>query len=676
MSEVIINYRLQLKGGSFLNIPCAILSPPPTLHSGTSIPLTIGPSLGEGAWGSIFSLHSSDLIPDIVLKQGVVKKDLEIHIIIEALIFTRLYRFSTALHFKALDQDNLMYFFIMSRIKGVNLQQYFSTQNPNIIERLKILIAILNKLKELHQKSYIHGDLKLENIMIFKNEAGEYEINFIDFQHSYRSNKFATVITEDCYYWTANRTFCESKDAPLAHFTQDLFSLFYCLYIYATGYSYDFIYSIVQYAVAEQNLIKNNPYSINLRSNPIRERRLRYEASYFDGITIDSLLVSVRETLNLITTLYESSIFNLIQLLDPSQLKPMLIMLFPEFSPKIDRLPDDFFSALGLELKTILHNLIHVFISLPWRELLTHDIASIKAELATKTEFSNIFHLLTDETLTLLINLAHHHFFLYDQLIDQQTNTQFEDITYTLLLARNSYVTLSALPDELEACPAAILETFSSISIDAIISARLTRNSNLKPLVEFYKYSTTDDFVELLIAVRGAISVFKDNFEKESASFLAIANFMQLALTNKSDFLVAVYQLTEKLPWFEKNLLLASLGIDTKSVINPDYYFLLELLSPEEFCSQVHRELSDITTMPDFRLGFWAYNPYQNLISKLETLSSLNLPKHAFAYCLAYYLSTTIEELNLTNRNKLKSYLHELIVSLKDPPPVLECRPF
>jgi|GEM_PF-554805 serine/threonine protein kinase len=79
-----------------------------------------------------------------------------------------------------LERYNLKFYIFSDFFDGVTLSKYFSKNNPTIEETLKILIIVLGKLKELHEKNIIHGDVSFNNILI-KKSNGKIEIHLIDF---------------------------------------------------------------------------------------------------------------------------------------------------------------------------------------------------------------------------------------------------------------------------------------------------------------------------------------------------------------------------------------------------------------------------------------------------------------------------------------------------------------
>ena len=70
------------------------------------------------------------------------------------------------------------HFFTMDYIYGYNLKQIMNKANISLKDILGICIIILKNLKKIHELGYIYSDIKLENIMIDKNNRKIYLIDF------------------------------------------------------------------------------------------------------------------------------------------------------------------------------------------------------------------------------------------------------------------------------------------------------------------------------------------------------------------------------------------------------------------------------------------------------------------------------------------------------------------
>ncbi|AFS79365.1 putative serine/threonine-protein kinase [Gottschalkia acidurici 9a] len=70
------------------------------------------------------------------------------------------------------------HFFIMDYIYGYNLKQIMTKTNINLKDILGICIIILKNLKKIYELGYIYSDIKLENIMIDKNNRKIYLVDF------------------------------------------------------------------------------------------------------------------------------------------------------------------------------------------------------------------------------------------------------------------------------------------------------------------------------------------------------------------------------------------------------------------------------------------------------------------------------------------------------------------
>ncbi len=108
---------------------------------------------------------------------------------------------------------------IMPLIRGKPALAVFNQRLPAQI--LTNLILLMTKeLMSLHENGVIHGDIKMENILIW--EDGN-EVKFIDFEYSYAvTDPLAVVTSEVCSYWAPERT---NRNTPLIPNTnQDIYS--------------------------------------------------------------------------------------------------------------------------------------------------------------------------------------------------------------------------------------------------------------------------------------------------------------------------------------------------------------------------------------------------------------------------------------------------------------------
>ncbi len=73
------------------------------------------------------------------------------------------------------EDGKIYYFIVIEYIKGENLREYIIKNNLNLKELVGIVIIIGEMINKLHNKGFIFGDLKLENVMIDR-ENGEIKV--------------------------------------------------------------------------------------------------------------------------------------------------------------------------------------------------------------------------------------------------------------------------------------------------------------------------------------------------------------------------------------------------------------------------------------------------------------------------------------------------------------------
>src|SRR3990167_7749255 len=239
-----ITYRLHAHHGGVT---------PFTDSSGESAAIDIfyGAKLGEGSYGRVYRVTYRDQaqasrFPPLVVKEfdfsnrtySYYKKVWAR----EIKVFHRIYGRQPLLYHR-LDDSRGHYKMLMLELPGINLHTYLEENKPAYLERLKILIAILQAVKAMHDKQVIHGDLKAENFHLVQDKnTGEYRIVSLDFGMSYLSTEEATTNHNDCQYWTRDRVFVrEGGRGPIAHPFQDIFSLLYMLCFFEKGFDLNLI---------------------------------------------------------------------------------------------------------------------------------------------------------------------------------------------------------------------------------------------------------------------------------------------------------------------------------------------------------------------------------------------------------------------------------------------------
>ena len=209
------------------------------------IELDYGAQLGTGTYGVVYEAKyrvTQAGQPPLVIKQMELINQEYDTTEIECRSFEIMYGIKPQIYRQQQANGTFTYRMLMLYLPGVSLAKYLSTQKPNYVERLKILIAILNAVKAMHGKGICHGDLKTENINITKDPStGAYGISILDFGMSYPLSGQATTFSEDCEYWSRDRVVPEGNPGPAAHPYQDIFSLIYYLLFFEQGFSYQFL---------------------------------------------------------------------------------------------------------------------------------------------------------------------------------------------------------------------------------------------------------------------------------------------------------------------------------------------------------------------------------------------------------------------------------------------------
>jgi serine/threonine protein kinase len=106
-------------------------------------------------------------------------------------------------------------------------------------KRIIVLLTVANSLKLLHQSDIVHGDLKPDNILINKTEAGMYVAKLIDFDSSYFSKKPPAEVVGDPVYYSPELGFYiefpEKRNPRDLQIQSDIFALGLIYHQYLTG---------------------------------------------------------------------------------------------------------------------------------------------------------------------------------------------------------------------------------------------------------------------------------------------------------------------------------------------------------------------------------------------------------------------------------------------------------
>lgn len=101
-----------------------------------------------------------------------------------------------------------------------------SLDENNVVQ---VILALVKQVQALHALGVIHGDLKVDNILVSMENA-QCDITLIDYGLSSLQGQPATVFSTVLYrsYIAPERFFCKTHKV-LAHASQDVFSLGFCL---------------------------------------------------------------------------------------------------------------------------------------------------------------------------------------------------------------------------------------------------------------------------------------------------------------------------------------------------------------------------------------------------------------------------------------------------------------
>ncbi|OGT30700.1 MAG: hypothetical protein A3E87_07000 [Gammaproteobacteria bacterium RIFCSPHIGHO2_12_FULL_35_23] len=209
-------------------------------------------TLGKGHYGEVRELGYSQADTTVIYPYSVIKLgrvhvrereylELEAHLFFEAHGGSVFYDTTPTE-----DSEYLNYTLIIKKLPGITLDVYLQNESIDDIEKLKIFIAILQALQNLHAKGIIHGDVKPKNILINKTEFG-YEINFIDFGCGCKLGYEAVTTFKSCSYWTSDRVeMTPDKPIPAGIVYHDVFSLAYSL---ASSFPFFRELPFIQYAL-------------------------------------------------------------------------------------------------------------------------------------------------------------------------------------------------------------------------------------------------------------------------------------------------------------------------------------------------------------------------------------------------------------------------------------------
>jgi serine/threonine protein kinase len=166
---------------------------------------------------------------------------------------------SDIFHSKPLVVDGDKTYIIMRELPGITLSSLIKENNLTIQERYNLSLALLNALKmQIHDKGYIHRDIKPDNILVYMN-GDQFEIYIIDFGFISKTNAKPT----DC---RGSPQFAASECSSELYVKNEKTD------IYALGIVFKFLWHGVvlkpQYSVKLMNIIDNMcSFNMNHRSD-------------------------------------------------------------------------------------------------------------------------------------------------------------------------------------------------------------------------------------------------------------------------------------------------------------------------------------------------------------------------------------------------------------------------
>ncbi|MFC0216110.1 serine/threonine protein kinase [Paenibacillus chartarius] len=169
--------------------------------------------LGEGANGRVYLVRRGS--NTYALKMGFDSLDLQMEV--NALL--SLSKTSSMFRGYFLESDDLeldgkrVPFFVMKYIPGVTIREYLKRRGRDWL--YVIGLNLLDRLRELHKRGFIYGDMKLENVLVY----GYAQVELIDFGGMSEKGRSVKQFTElyDRGAWNAGDRVAED--------TYDLFSL-------------------------------------------------------------------------------------------------------------------------------------------------------------------------------------------------------------------------------------------------------------------------------------------------------------------------------------------------------------------------------------------------------------------------------------------------------------------
>lgn len=180
--------------------------------------------LGEGAYGRIKliqNLKTGEFLAIKILRQHIDEKENIKHIEYakQESYYLNLFGLgeNRVISKATFDNEYTKQSFILKLIPGLPLNTVLLHKNLTIEERLQISLSILYKVKEIHDKNFLHRDIKLENILYDPITS---QVTLIDFGLMCEANtKFTEIVGTNTYLSP------EAKKNGKYSYASDIFAL-------------------------------------------------------------------------------------------------------------------------------------------------------------------------------------------------------------------------------------------------------------------------------------------------------------------------------------------------------------------------------------------------------------------------------------------------------------------
>lgn len=145
---------------------------------------------------------------------------------------------------------------------ATSLNKYFSTQQKGFAEIKKFAVSASRALEYMHARSWLHRDIKPQNLIVFTNDDGEAEISLIDFGQAAKVSQIGPA-------GTAN-----FLDASINDWKNHVWEETNDLYALAVSFMYILQDNVLPFEIGNDGVIDKNQIKICRRSN---EERALYE---------------------------------------------------------------------------------------------------------------------------------------------------------------------------------------------------------------------------------------------------------------------------------------------------------------------------------------------------------------------------------------------------------------